>query len=484
MATTVTRELKEINAEVVKLNSGIKNATNQNRQLDRSLKLDPSSTVLLTQKTENLRTQLTLATQKVTALKNAQKTMRQEVDAGKGTEDEYKKISIEVAKAEAQVKSFTTQVKQANNQKLTNLQSNLQGVSRAATVAIGAIVALGYKYTETGDKISKATAKYMISAEEFQQGSFIFDRTAGNADDYAAALENIQQQMSAVAKGSSRAITAFEAIGVSVDELNGKSTAEVYDLIIGKLQQIADADDRLTLANTLLTTAGYGVAQVSELTSEELEALNEQLALNGTLTQEEADAAAELKDRWENFELQMQKVIMDLGESLIPLMDSLIEIASLLIPVISVVAGIFGAMPKSMQFIVAIILILLAILPKLIAIIKVVNTVLAITRGLGISNPFIMIATAVAALILLLVLLAKWLNSIFNKSYSLDVDTSSLGTDISSLTGQATTTATTSTTDTTTNYYDYSTTNVEAHTDADIDDIAEQLSTKIKVGGG
>ena len=68
MATQVTRSLKEINAEVVKLDNNIKSVTHENRALDKSLRLDPSSTTLLTQKTANLKTQLTLATQKVTAL--------------------------------------------------------------------------------------------------------------------------------------------------------------------------------------------------------------------------------------------------------------------------------------------------------------------------------------------------------------------------------------------------------------------------------
>lgn len=485
MATEVTRSLKEINAEVVKLDNNIKSVTNENRALDKSLKLDPSSTTLLTQKTANLKTQLTLATQKVTALKQAQAQMRAEVARGNATEEEFKKISIEVAKAEAQVKSFTAQVQKANNQKLTNLQNSLGGASKAAGVALAAIGSLGYKFAETGDEISKASERYKISAEDFQRGAFVFDRTSGNADGYAAALENVQKQMSAVAKGSTKAITAFEAVGISMDELTGKSTGEVLDLIIEKLGAIADEDERLTLANALLTTAGYEVAQVSELTAEEIAALNAQLEENGIITQEQADKAAELKDSWENFQAQLQLVMMDLGESLLPLFRALIDIVSVFIPVISTVASIFNSMPQGMQTIVAIILVLLLILPKLIGLIKLIKTVTLALNAVSATNPFILIAMAVALLIILLIQLANWLGKIFGKKYTLDTDTSSLGVDLSDYSAVASgaTGGTENTANNTTNYYDYSTTNVEAHTDADIDDIAEQLSTKIKVGG-
>lgn len=486
MATEVARSLKEINAEVVKLDGNVKGLTTQNKALDKSLRLDPSSTVLLTQKTENLKTQLSLATQKVQALKDAQIQMRIQVQNGKSSEEEFKKLTIEVAKAEAQVKSFTAEVQKSNNQKLTNLQNSVSGVSNAATVALASIAALGYKYAETGDKVSIATAKYKIGAEAFQQGAFKFDRTTGNADGYAQALENVQKQMSAVAKGSTKAITAFEAVGISMAEMEGKSSSEVLDLILGKLGAIADEDERLTLANALLSTAGYDVAQVAGLTAEEIQALNEKLAENGILTQEEADKAAALKDKWEDFQSQMQAVMMDLGESLLPLLESLIEIASILIPIIAGVASVFGSMPKPLQFIVAILLVLLMALPKLIAIIKAVNAVMLVLSANPMSLKIMLICAAVALLIMLLFKLANLIGGIFGKSYELDMDTSSLGVDIAGLTGDATTPGkgVDDTTNTTTNYYDYSTTNVEAHTDADIDDIAEQLSTKIKVGGG
>ena len=487
MATQVTRSLKEINAEVVKLNGNIKSVTNQNKQLDRSLKLDPSSTVLLAQKTENLQKQVSLATQKVKALKDAQLQMQIQVQNGQATQEEYKKLTIEVAKAEAQVKSFSAQVRQANNQSLTNIQNSLKGVSRAATVALGALVALGANYAKTGDEISNASKKYNISSEQYQRGAFLFDRTTGNADSYARALQDVQKQMSALARGSTKAVSAFEAIGISVEELSGKDASTVLDLIRERLGAIVDEDDRLTLANALLTSSGYDVAQMAALSAEEIAELNAQLEQNGIMSQEQVENAAALKDKWDDFKASLPSVILELSDSLIPAFEALIEIARAVLPIIVFITSVFTSMPAPLQKIVVILLILLVALPKLIAIFKALNVVMGILRVAAMTNPFILIAAAVALLILLLVQLANALGGIFGKSYSLDVDTSSLGVDMTSLSQQAGASSQSSTgsvSNNTTNYYDYSTTSVEAHTDADIDDIAAQLSTKIKVGGG
>ena len=69
MAIEVTRSLKEIREQVVELDKDIKNLSRENRNLDKSLKLDPSSTVLLGEKTKNLKEQLALSVEKVDELR-------------------------------------------------------------------------------------------------------------------------------------------------------------------------------------------------------------------------------------------------------------------------------------------------------------------------------------------------------------------------------------------------------------------------------
>lgn len=485
MSTKVTRSLKEINAEVVKLDKSIKSVTKENRTLDRSLRLDPSSTVLLGQKTENLQKQLGLATKKVKELKDAQMRMHAQVQAGEATTEEYKKLTIEVAKAEAQVKSFSAQVKRANNVSLDNLQSGLTKVSRVATVALGAIVALGAKYAKTGDDIQSAAERYLISAEQFQRGSFIFDRAANSPEAYSKALEEIQRQMSSLERGSTRAVKAFGALGMSVDEIEGLNASEVLELVIARLKGVADEDERVTLANALLTSSGYELALVSALTADQLGALNTQFEENGYLTEEQAQDAASLQDRWEDFTQSLQRVVVELSHALMPTFDALIELLRSVLPVIKFVADAFNAIPGPLQKIVVVLLILLIALPKLIGIFKALNSVMTLVGLNPINLKIILIASAVALLITLLFKLANLLGGIFGKTYDLNVDTSALGADVTELAKGAGASIDQSmqTNSTTTNYYDYSTNTVEAHTDADVDEIASALSTKIKIGG-
>lgn len=515
MAIEVTRSLKEIREQVVELDKDIKSLSRENRNLDKSLKLDPSSTVLLGEKTKNLKEQLALSVEKVDELRKAEKKLKQEIESGKAPAEEYEKLAIEIAKAEAQTKSFAKQLDDINKKKLDKIQNSLKAISRVATYALTTLVGFGIAYAKTGDEIQDASERYRISAEEYQKGAFIFDRATGDADAYKKSLETVTTTLASLAKGSSKAVANFAQLGLSWEDLQGKSPAEALEIIKSRLLLIEDASERAEKATILLGNTGVYLAQVAGLSREEIISLNEELEKNGILSSEEAKQAAELQDQFDNFTMSLKKTTAELGMALLPMLETLIQIASIVTPVISGVASVFRSMSEPMQSIVAFILIGLIALPRIIAIATAVKTAIIAIRAaligtnaamlgtnaaawlLG-SNPIalkiLLIAAAVAALILLLVKLANWLSEIFGgKKYEADVGLNfgdigdmNVGGKLVSGTNEVYNVENSNVQNAgsnVTNYYDYSTMNNTITKDADIDDIAEQLSTKIKVGG-
>ena len=512
MAIEVTRSLKEIREQVVELDKDIKNLSRENRNLDKSLKLDPSSTVLLGEKTKNLKEQLALSVEKVDELRKAEKKLKQEIESGKAPAEEYEKLAIEIAKAEAQTKSFAKQLDDINKKKLDKIQNSLKAISRVATYALSTLVGFGIAYAKTGDEIQDASERYRISAEEYQKGAFIFDRATGDADAYKKSLETVTTTLASLAKGSSKAVANFAQLGLSWEDLQGKSPAEALEIIKSRLLLIEDASERAEKATILLGNTGVYLAQVAGL-SERNHSLNEELE-NGILSVRKQNNA-ELQDQFDNFTMSLKKTTAELGMALLPMLETLIQIASIVTPVISGVASVFRSMSEPMQSIVAFILIGLIALPRIIAIATAVKTAIIAIRAaligtnaamlgtnaaawlLG-SNPIalkiLLIAAAVAALILLLVKLANWLSEIFGgKKYEADVGLNfgdigdmNVGGKLVSGTNEVYNVENSNVQNAgsnVTNYYDYSTMNNTITKDADIDDIAEQLSTKIKVGG-
>jgi hypothetical protein len=516
MATEVTRSLKEIREQVVALDKDVKALSRENRNLDRSLKLDPTSTVLLSEKTKNLQEQVTLSTKKVQELRKAQVEMQRDVASGKVAAEEYEKLRIEIAKAEAQSKSFGARLEDINKKRFDKITGGLKAVSKAATLALTSLVAFGVAYAKTGDEIQDASERYRISAEEYQRGAFIFDRATGDPESYKRSLETVTSSLANLAKGTSKAVADFALLGLSWDDLKGKSPAEALEMINERLSQIEDADERAEKATIILGNSGVYLAQVAGLSADELLRLNEELEKNGILSADEAMSAAGLQDQFDNFTMSLKKATAELGVALLPLLETLIEIASIVVPIISSVASAFQSMSEPLQRVMAYILIGLIVLPKVIAIVTAVKTaIIGIKTALVGTNvamlatnkaawtlstnpiaiKILLIAAAVAALIILLVKLANWLSELFGgKKYEADVglnfdnmNMAGVGGNIATGAGLGTnvqnSTAIQNAGTTVSNYYDYSTMNNTITKEADIDDIAEQLSTKIKVGG-
>ena len=142
------------------------------------------------------------------------------------------------------------------------------------------------------------------------------------------------------------------------------------------------------------------LAQVAGLSREEIISLNEELEKNGILSSEEAKQAAELQDQFDNFTMSLKKTTAELGMALLPMLETLIQIASIVTPVISGVASVFRSMSEPMQSIVAFILIGLIALPRIIAIATAVKTAIIAIRAALIGTNAAMLGTNAAAWLL------------------------------------------------------------------------------------
>lgn len=156
----------EIDGSTTKLNDALKStnrvisSTNSEiKALNQALKLDPKNTELLAQKQEVLKKNISATTDKLNALKTAQKQMG---DYNKLTDEQkenYRALSVEITKTEAALKGMNNEAKNTSKVDMSKLKSGLEGVGKVAadvakkmaavTAAMGgalvAIVAQGVK---------------------------------------------------------------------------------------------------------------------------------------------------------------------------------------------------------------------------------------------------------------------------------------------------------------------------------------------------
>lgn len=515
--TTITRSLTTINKEVAELNRSIKILNKENKEMNKSLQFDPTNMILVNQKAGNLKDLIQLNTNKVKALNDALIKLD-----GQGLSKEellkrQKKITREIGLATSEINGFKKQLKEANSIELDKLSGQLQSVSKVATKVVAGIIAIGTTFAITGSKIQKASNKYRMSVEDFQRGSYVLQRTTGDANAYTLALENVTIVMAQLARGAGKAKQNFARFGMTFDDFVGKSPSESIDFIISKLQHLEDADERAQMATILLGQHGVVLAQAAGLTAAELQNLNEMLEEEGILSNEQTEAAERLKDSFDLLKRKFTEVMAELSTSLIPMFDALMVVAHNVIKVISFLSSTFNLFGDDTKKAIVMVLLVLVVLPKVITVIKALTTTITVLKAAFVAvqsamfgvnaagyvlaaNPVVLtimaIVAAVAAAIALIVLLAKLLSKVFGKKYKLELETPKLGigspeygSAIVNGTNQSGGEAYDLRGNPTgkeiqyTQYYDYSIMNNTIDSGMDIDDIAEQLSLKIKVGG-
>ena len=478
MAEEVSRNLSKINEELGKISRSLSEATKESNSLAKSLKADPKNLRLAATYAESLQRKAELARQKVALLVEKQNQLKE--SGVSETDEQYKKLTRQIVQAQSEADVLNRKIKETSQQKLTNLQNGLQGVSKVAKAILASLVAIGVAFATMGDEIDKNSKKFNISAETYQRWSNIFDKTLQNSGGYASAMNSIVNLMGQIEKGTGKAVTALQNMGFSIDELRGKSAQELLEFLLEYLSQIEDEDERIAAAAAVFGSAGADLATIAGLSKEEIAELNAELEKSGIITGEQAAKAAALNDAFTDFKNTLRKVIVDMGDSLVPVFTALISLAKTFAPILSGIARFLNIIGPFGQVILVVMIGIIAAMPTLIALVKALHM-----ASIALDTTLTSLLAKFFVVFAILMAISALLNAIFGQSYSLDVDTSA----VDGLMDEARANANaeigkSSSGETQVTYNDYSTTNVEVNQDVDIDDVIDGLNTKVIQLGG
>ena len=192
--------------------------------------------------------------------------------------------------------------------KLSKLGSSVKavGVALGATMAaIGtATVAAGKKMwslandvAQSSDKIDKTSQKIGISAESYQKWGYVFERCGANVDGLQGGMKKLSGVITDAAKGSDSAVEKLSAVGLTIDELNGKSQDEQLSIVVTALQNMKSGAERTSAANKLLGKSATDMGAVLNMTAEETNALKQEAQDYGMVMSNDAvSASAKFED--------------------------------------------------------------------------------------------------------------------------------------------------------------------------------------------
>lgn len=164
------------------------------------------------------------------------------------------------------------------------------GIAKGAKVATGAMVAIGSASTATAGamvKATKATMNYGVevnrnsqklnmSKQGYQEWSYVLKRSGTSIDSLRMGMKKISTQIDEARNGSKSATENFKRLGLSVDDLKGKSQEEIFGLMVKRLQGIKDTTERSAIANKFFGRSAQEMAGLLNKSGKDVEALKKQ----------------------------------------------------------------------------------------------------------------------------------------------------------------------------------------------------------------
>lgn len=183
----------------------------------------------------------------------------------------------------------------------------------AGAIATGkAFVDATRDVAEYGDTVDKESQKMHISAEAYQEWDFILQHAGTSVDGMKTAMKTLTAQ---VESGSD----AFEALGLSTEQIASMSQEELFGAVITGLQGIEDESERTVLAQSLLGRSSVEMTALFNMSAEETEELRNQVhELGGVMSDEAVKASADYADAMTNLETSFSGLKKNLMSEFLP----------------------------------------------------------------------------------------------------------------------------------------------------------------------
>ena len=312
---------------------------------------------------------------------------------------QYRRVQAELAETETKGKQLEERLEKLNQMKLDHLVGQVKSVGEGFTkagqaltplsVAAGATLAgttaLGLSAVSTADDIATLATQYDMTAEALQRFDYIALQTDTDNETVYKSFVKMRAAIAEIASGgTSVASTALQKLNLDLNSFNG-SEEQFYGIITAladmedKTQMVAIANDLFgeKLANNLLPMIYAGSDAIAGY-AEEFNSL-------GALSDEQISSLAEFDNVMNKINVQMTNTKLQIGEALLPVMESVAEIISTkVVPMLQGLAEWFGNLsPASQNAIIAILGLVTITAPILMAIGKITTGISGLIQIFG-----------------------------------------------------------------------------------------------------
>lgn len=202
----------------------------------------------------------------------------------------------------------------------------IAGVTAAATAMTGAVVAGGAAFmdmatsaAEYGDNVDKMSQKMGISAEAYQEWEAVMQHSG-------TSMETLKASMKTMASQAQKNSEAFQALGITEEEVANLSQEDLFSAVITGLQNMEEGTERTYLASQLLGRGATELGALLNTSAEETQAMKDRLhELGGVMSDEDVAAAAQFQDSLQDMQTGFEGMQRNLVSGFLPSMSKVMD---------------------------------------------------------------------------------------------------------------------------------------------------------------
>lgn len=206
------------------------------------------------------------------------------------------------------------------------LKTTTAVIAGAMAAATGAAVATTKAFVDSakavasyGDNIDKMSQKMGISATAYQEWDFIMQHCG-------ASIESLKPSMKTLANAAVSGSEAFEALGISQEQIASMSQEELFGATISALQNVEDETTRTALASKLLGRGATELGALFNMSASETEALRSQVhELGGVMSDEAVKDSAKFTDEMQNMSTALDGMKRNVMSKFLPGMSQVMK---------------------------------------------------------------------------------------------------------------------------------------------------------------
>lgn len=298
----------------------------------------------------------------LTALQKEQAKLKAEMDKTNGGTEEQKKryqeltqqidsttlklaelktnqdvLKSQVANTSSELKNQTTELV-ASKEAMSKVQSNgkelattLGVLSAAITASVGALTAFVHSEGAWADDLNTLSKVTNISTSDLQKFQYATDLIDVSVSTLSGSLRKLTNNMQTASEGgTSSAVKAFDALGVSVTDSEGqlRNTQDTFYEIIDALGKVSNETERDALSMDIFGKSATELNPLIQGGAEQLKQLGSEAENLGLiLSQDKLDKLNAVNDRFDTLKAKFNQVKAITAEEMTPAVEGLVEVA-------------------------------------------------------------------------------------------------------------------------------------------------------------